>query len=225
MSIQEILAEQLTLLSIVGHLSFGLTAISLAMRDMLLLRVLGVASGLFGVGYNYFVPGGPLWLVIFWLTVFLLIHLWRIVEIVRERRAARFTAEEQALFETVFRGFEAVEFMRLLNLAERPVFAPGDTMLSQGEMADRLYVLIDGEARVARDGEELARLQAGAAAGEISFLEQRPTTAAVLAETPVKCLAWRTSALRGLLASRPSMRMSMTAMLSGDLARKLSSHS
>jgi hypothetical protein len=111
MSFAEILAEQFTLLSLVGHLSFGLTALSLAMRDMLLLRVLGVASGLFGVGYNYFVPGGPLWLVIFWLGVFLAIHLWRIIEIVVERRAIRFSDEEQVLHATVFRGFDAVEFM------------------------------------------------------------------------------------------------------------------
>ena len=49
MSFWEVLASQLTFLSIMGHLSFGLTAVSLAMRDMLLLRALGVASGLFGV--------------------------------------------------------------------------------------------------------------------------------------------------------------------------------
>ena len=49
MSFWEVLASQLTLLSIMGHLSFGLTAVSLAMRDMLLIRALGGASGLVGV--------------------------------------------------------------------------------------------------------------------------------------------------------------------------------
>lgn len=221
MSLAEILTEQLQPFNLVGHLSFGLTALSLAMRDMLLLRILGVASGLFGVAYNYFVPGGPLWLVIFWLTVFLAIHVWRIVEIVAERRAVRFTEEERQLHATVFRGFDTVEFMRLLNIAERPTFAPGEQLLAEGEMAPALYVVIDGEARVLRGGDEVARVGAGAAVGEISFLQDSPTTAAVVAATPVRCLAFRTTPLRRLLASRPSMRLSMSAMLSGDLARKL----
>jgi len=89
MALAEILADQLTPLSIVGHLSFGL----------------------FGVVYNCLVPGGPLWLVIFWLGVFMAIHAFRVIEIIRERRGIQFTDEERELHATVFRGFDAVEFM------------------------------------------------------------------------------------------------------------------
>jgi len=220
-SLEAFLAEQLTPLSLVGHASFALTALSLAMRDMLLLRALGVVSGVFGVAYNYFLPGGPLWLVIFWLGVFVAIHVWRIVEILLERNRVRFSEEERQLFETVFRGFDAVDFMRLLNIAERPVFAPGEVLLEEGAMATRLYVLLNGEAEVLRGRETLARIGAGAAAGEISFLHDRPTTASVRAAGRLECLAFPTTALRRLLAGRPAMRLQMTALLSSDLAHKL----
>lgn len=221
MALAEILADQLTPLSIVGHLSFGLTAASLAMRDMLLLRVLGLVSGLFGVVYNYLVPGGPLWLVIFWLGVFMIIHAVRVIEIIRERRGVKFTDEEQELHATVFRGFDAVEFMRLLNVAERATFAQGETLLDGGVHAERLFIILDGVVEITRHGAPVARLKAGAAVGEISFLQDSKTTAAATAAETTRCLAFPTKALRTLLARHPSMRLSMTGLLSGDLAAKL----
>lgn len=86
MALAEVLADQLTPLSIFGRLSFGLTAASLATRDMLPLRVLGLVVGLFVVVYNYLMPGGPLWPVTLWLGVFIAIHAFRVAEIIRERR-------------------------------------------------------------------------------------------------------------------------------------------
>jgi len=78
------------------------------------------------------VPGGPLWLVIFWLGVFMLIHAFRVIKIIRERRGIQFTDEERELHAMVFRGFDAVDFMRLLNVGERAAFAPGDVLLGSG---------------------------------------------------------------------------------------------
>ena len=59
----------LTVLDIVGHASFAIAAYSFYLRDMLLLRSLSIVSSGIGVVYNYFIQGGPLWLVIFWLRV------------------------------------------------------------------------------------------------------------------------------------------------------------
>ena len=188
---------------------------------MLLLRVLGLISGLFGVVYNYLVPGGPLWLVIFWLGVFMAIHAVRVIEIIRERQGVKFTDEERELHATVFQGFDAVEFMRLLNLAERTVFAAGDTLLEAGIHANRLFIILDGAVDITRDGDRIATLQSGAAVGEISFLRNAPTTATAIAAETTRCLAFPAGDLRSLLARYPSMRLSMTGLLSGDLAAKL----
>ena len=64
----------LTVLDIVGHASFAIAAFSFYLRDMLLLRSLSIVSSGIGVVYNYFIQGGPLWLVIFWLGVFMSIN-------------------------------------------------------------------------------------------------------------------------------------------------------
>ncbi|MGY8958792.1 MAG: hypothetical protein ACKVKG_04535, partial [Alphaproteobacteria bacterium] len=65
----------LSFLDIVGHTSFLLTALSFYVRDMMVLRALAVVSGVVGVAYNYWLPAGPLWLLIFWLGVFVGINV------------------------------------------------------------------------------------------------------------------------------------------------------
>ena len=88
-------------------------------------------------------------------------------------------------------------------------------------IADRLYIILDGAVEITRDGVSVARLKPGAAVGEISFLQDALTTASAVAAEPTRCLAFPTKALRALLARHPSMRLSMTGLLSGDLAAKL----
>ena len=108
----------LNYLHIIGNLSFGLTALSFLMRDILLLRIFATLSCLLGVAYNYFIPVGPLWLVIFWLSIFALINLVRIFMLIFENRGIKFSEEEQELYDTVFKNFAPIEFMKLIRLAD-----------------------------------------------------------------------------------------------------------
>lgn len=97
----------LSFVDAIGHLSFVLSALSFIMRDMLMLRSVALVSAAVVIYYNYAIPAGPLWLVIFWLSVFALIHVYRIVELTRERREVHFTDEELELHQTVFQNFFA----------------------------------------------------------------------------------------------------------------------
>ena len=49
-----------TLVDVIGHLAFLLTAISFYLKDILLLRFLAIVSSIVGIGYNYFLDEGPL---------------------------------------------------------------------------------------------------------------------------------------------------------------------
>ena len=122
----------LTLLDVVGHASFLLTALSFYVRDMMVLRALAIVAGLVGVGYNYWLPVGPLWLVIFWLSVFVAINAVRIIGIVLDRRAIDFNEEESELHETVFQKFSPVVFMKLMRVGEWRMAEMGERLTAQG---------------------------------------------------------------------------------------------
>ena len=58
-------------------------------------------SALFGIFYNYNVTDS-LWLVIFWLSTFLGINLSMLATEYFRNKSAKFDANEQELFETLF---------------------------------------------------------------------------------------------------------------------------
>lgn len=212
---------ELTLVEFIGHLAFLLTAISFYLKDILLLRFLAIISALVGIGYNYFLPVGPLWLPIFWLGVFTAINLWRIVGILTERYSIQFNEHEQELYETIFKDFSPVEYMKLIRIAEWRDAAEGLVFASEGEAVDGLRLLFSGEVSVARDGNEIGRARDGALIGEMSFIQGGDASATVTAAVPCRYVFWPEEALRGLLRRNPNIDVAMKHVFSLDLTRKL----
>ena len=211
----------LTLLDIVGHTSFMLTALSFYVRDMMVLRVLAIVAGIVGVAYNYWLPAGPLWLVIFWLSVFVAINVIRIVGIVMERRSIAFNDEEAELHETQFQNFSPVEFMKLMRIGEWRQAEIGEQLAAQGDVIGGLKLLFNGEVLIERDGAEVGRASDGAMIGEISFLRGGKANATVSATKSCRYVFWSGDELRKLLSRNPSMDVAMKHVFSIDLMRKL----
>ncbi len=206
---------------VMGHASFLLTGVSFYVRDMLLLRALAIISGLVGIMYNYLIPVGPLWLSIFWLSVFISINAVRIVGIVLDRRSINFNEEEAELLGTVFKNFSPVEFMKLMRIGEWRDAEIGEPLAKQGDLIGGLKLLYNGEVIVERDGAEVTRARDGAMIGEISFIQGGPATATVVAATPCRYVSWSGEELRKLLHRNPSMDMAMKHVFSLDMMRKL----
>ncbi len=212
---------QFTVWQFAGNLSFGLTAISFYVKDMMALRALSILAGAVGVLYNYFLPQGALWLVIFWLCVFMAINAVRIAHLVIERRGVSFTDEERELFETIFKNFAPVEFMKLLRISEWRAAEPGDVLAVEGEAIDELALIYNGEVTVEKGGAEVTRSRDGTMIGEMSFIQGGNASATVRATRPTRCLVWPSGELRHLLKRNPTMDIAMSSVFSLDLAKKL----
>jgi hypothetical protein len=80
---------------------------------------------------------------------------------------------------------------RLRALAKATVtrdFVTGDPIVTAGSTGSDLFVIVDGRARVHRQGRTVATLAAGDFFGEISLLDPGPRTADVIAERPTRCI-------------------------------------
>jgi CRP-like cAMP-binding protein len=103
---------------------------------------------------------------------------------------------------------QGVGFLLLLDDEERQLVeresewltvAPGDAICIQGDVANRFYVLLEGEVVVERDGLALARLGAGAYFGESGLLMRGRRSATVRAVRPSKLWSVGESAFQRVL--------------------------
>jgi CRP/FNR family transcriptional regulator, cyclic AMP receptor protein len=94
------------------------------------------------------------------------------------------------------------------------------TIVREGGRTTTLFVVLDGTAKVVRDGRTISRRKPGEYFGEISLIDGRPRAASVIAETPVQCLVLEQQALRKVLMSEPAaswaLLQSLAARLRGE---------
>ncbi|MDP6688051.1 MAG: cyclic nucleotide-binding domain-containing protein [Alphaproteobacteria bacterium] len=205
----------------VGHLSFLIVALSLLMRDIILLRLLGILSGLVGVGYNYFVTVEPLWVPIIWLSVFMLINIYMIATFFVSNRETSLSEADLALWKTNFLGLAIEEYKRLKSIFEYRSYGDGEVLIHAGRENGFLYFVTSGQLSVRRDGAEIGKLHQGGIVGEMSFLTKAPPNADVLVNGAASCILIDKARLRAMMMKHPSFHLSMTNLFNMNLMKKL----
>jgi CRP/FNR family transcriptional regulator, cyclic AMP receptor protein len=111
------------------------------------------------------------------------------------------------------------QLRRVLDLSEEYRFEPGATLAKEGGAGDTFFVLLDGQARVVRQGRTAARLRIGDFFGEIALLDGGPRTASVVAETPVRCILILGQDFRKLAEEEPLIAVKVLRELAARLRR------
>jgi len=120
---------------------------------------------------------------------------------------ARVPSDDLALLgrTSLFGPLPAAALERLARNSVPVVAAPGTTIMREGDVGDRVYVIASGEAEVSAGGSHVATLGAGAYVGEIALLRDVPRTATVTATTDIRLLSLeRDVFLRTMTGHEPS---------------------
>lgn len=103
----------------------------------------------------------------------------------------------------LFAGLEQAELSSVLASLEDVVYEEGAWVVRQGDMSPGLQIIVDGEAGVILQSEELATLKKGSFFGEISTLLGEPTVADVVARTRLHCLLVPSEQVERFLLANP----------------------
>ena len=100
----------------------------------------------------------------------------------------------------------------------------GQTLTTQGRLGDSFYVLLDGEADVAIDGEPRRTLKTGDFFGETSMLDRGLATATITTRTPARLLVMSHAQFRDAIKSSDGLLVKVLAAmgerLRADMAAK-----
>jgi CRP/FNR family transcriptional regulator, cyclic AMP receptor protein len=99
------------------------------------------------------------------------------------------------LFSQLGRG----ELDELASIADEIDLAEGKELTVEGQPGREFFVIIEGDAAVRKGDREVNRLGPGDFFGEIALVEDRPRTATVVAETPIRALVITDRSFRTLL--------------------------
>ena len=116
----------------------------------------------------------------------------------------------------LFDGVDAAGMDRIAAAAVQVDVPAGHVIARQGEIGTGFFVVIEGAARVVRDGDTVATIGPGDFFGELSVLDRRPRTAQVIATVPTTCLALASWDFEAVLLDQPQVTL---AILRGLAAR------
>lgn len=105
------------------------------------------------------------------------------------------------LFSNLGRG----ELDDVASIADEIDLNEGKELTVEGQPGREFFVIIEGDAAVRRGDREINRLGAGDFFGEIALVEDRPRTATVVAETPIRALVITDRSFRMLLERSPEI--------------------
>ena len=95
--------------------------------------------------------------------------------------------------------------------AEDVRVSAGKTLVSEGETGHEFFVILDGTAKVSRQGRKIATIGSGGAFGELALLEKAPRNATVTAETDMELVVLGQREFAGLIDEVPGFARKLLA--------------
>jgi CRP/FNR family transcriptional regulator, cyclic AMP receptor protein len=119
----------------------------------------------------------------------------------------------------LFAGCTRKELRELAVTADEIDLREGFALTREGKPGREFIVLVDGTARVTRNGRKLADIGPGDWVGEIALLTNAKRTATVTTTSPVRALILTDRGFRRVVDAMPSIAMKVLTSVADRLAR------
>ena len=117
----------------------------------------------------------------------------------------------------LFRACSKHDLRLIARLADSSTCRAGEVLVREGRRGNDLFVIVDGQAEISRDGVSIAALGAGDYFGELAVLCPAPRTATVTATTDMEVLIVTARELAILLADVPLFARKLLAGMAGRI--------
>ena len=209
-----IMEKQLILLNFGYLLTFG----ALAVRDVLWIRIVLIASQICLFIYNFFLISN--YFASSWMILFILINAYMVFKIFNERRIKNIPEELRDLYEDIFKELTTGEFLYFWNMGTIKRYH-NEHLIHSGEKQNSLLLILSGKANVQVNNSTIANLYRGSFIAEISFLTNEPASADVVSKNEMICILWKNERLKILKEQNANFWMKLQHALTEDLIKKV----
>lgn len=107
---------------------------------------------------------------------------------------------------------------KIAELGEPVDAEVGAILMDQGDVGTECFFVIDGQAGVISGGQHVATVGSGSIVGEMALVGHKPRNARVVAEAPMRLLAFNIVAFKKLLEEMPAARTVILELLEARAA-------
>jgi serine/threonine protein phosphatase PrpC/CRP-like cAMP-binding protein len=137
-------------------------------------------------------------------------------------RARRLALKRDVLVKMpLFSRLQERELLRIMQVAEVLAFDPGQTIFSEGDRGDELFIVLSGLVEISRMGSVLSEAGPGDHIGEMALIRSMPRSATVTAVAPSELIALRRSDFFEILRKEHEMAVKLLWQFLGVLADRL----
>lgn len=121
----------------------------------------------------------------------------------RRKRANDQAAAAHLADVAFFAGFTPDQLQRVAQLADEVEAEQGARLMEQGRIGQEAFVIVEGTAGVWIGGQRVNEVGTGDIVGEMALIDHHPRTADIVAESPMRLLAFDAKDFRRLLDEMP----------------------
>ena len=200
------------------NLSYVLNVVTMFLRKMLPLRVgLVVVSA----GFLAFALLVGNFSMVAWNCVFVVINVVQVVLLLLEKKKIHLSPELEVIYASLFASLPRRDFLFLWNMGQERTCENGAYLARNGQTQKTICLILEGAARVEKDGQLIATLGQQAFVGEMSFFTGSTASADVTAQGRLRFNEWSQARIQALEQLKPELLHKMGVILGQDLSKKL----
>ena len=121
----------------------------------------------------------------------------------------------------LFRYLTYQELVKVLNITYLETFDEGQTVITEGEPGEELYIVLAGRVTVSRNDTEIIDLHPGVHFGEMALVDQSPRSATITAREPTRLLVLQRRSFYTLIRKEPVLAVKLLWSFVQVLSRRL----
>ena len=189
-------------------------------RNQIALRLLVLGGTVLYILYYYFHTASPLWDAIFGSVLIGVATTYGLIMLLHSKLPIGFSRTDREIF-AKFDSLEPGQFRQLMRAGEMTFTSEFTVLTRQDQIAEKMYFVLNGAIEV-RKGQTVFSVPDHSFVGEIGFVLDRPASAHAVLPNGGSFIAWDRQALAALLERKPMLRQAFNALVTQDIASKLS---